>query len=320
MTHFVPIPPDNEFWRPKLKELSLFDMNGTASISVWRVSPHWKLKVRSRNPRFVAQAYSTQGDLTSFYLRGLIAGDEVAVFDLDDKQQTAWLPIKFVAGDRQVSNRDSGNLPRSKHKENFILDAYGAEQRHPPIKEADWLREVEAAIEKMRRNQVGQIVTDAVRVTVMIRPTILTLAVGETKAERIEPGNENSDTFIVFTPQEWKGLLPSTSADETLLHELCHVVDQMFANYLDHSGDGLQFDRAEFFAITVTNVYSSMVGRPLRADHRGHRPMPSLYANASNGAAKFRANHDRNFTTISTRLPTVARNLASVSAPWNPFK
>src|SRR5262245_49350309 len=30
MTHFVPIPPDREYWVPKLRELSLFDKNATA--------------------------------------------------------------------------------------------------------------------------------------------------------------------------------------------------------------------------------------------------------------------------------------------------
>ena len=34
MAHFVPIPPDREYWVPKLSELSLHDPNGTAAIAV----------------------------------------------------------------------------------------------------------------------------------------------------------------------------------------------------------------------------------------------------------------------------------------------
>jgi len=63
------------------------------------------------------------------------------------------------------------------------------------------------------------------------------------------------------------------SPDEALLHELVHCLRRMRtwscpSNYLDNSSVSDGFDNVEeFYAILITNIYSSESGRTLRRDH-----------------------------------------------------
>jgi len=306
MTHFVPIPPGPNYQVPRLKELSLFDKNGTASISVWGMPANATVEAEN-NPRFVAAPYRTSGDLTSFYLRGLVAGDRIAVQLADGRFWTAWLPIKFAAGDKHAKERKDGTLPRSRHMSNVILDAHGSEQRHPPVSEHDWLAGVESALGKIRANPVGRMITSSIVRDITIHPFI--------------PSEINANSSILFTAQIFAGNnAPGARPDEVLFHELCHVLERNFDGYFDFPADTLEFDDSDFFTVMATNVYASVAGRPLRADHHEFNPMIALYRDPATGVAQLKTNHTVNFRSIKTRMPAVARALSGAPAVWNPFR
>ena len=305
MAHFVPIPADREYWVPKLRELSLLDPNGTAALSVWGLPPNSTVEAED-NVGFVAQAYRKVGDLTSFYLRGLVAGDKIAVMQ-GTTQQTAWLLIKAVVGDHRAKQRAAGTLPRSRHKDTFILDPHGALQRHPPIAEDAWLEAIEREIATIRRNPIGMLITGSITKDVTFRPWI--------------PAEQNANSGVVFSPQAFYGnTAPSSRPDEVLFHELCHVLENDFSGYTNNTTDGLDFSGSDFFTVTATNMYSRIAGRPLRADHATVNLMPALYANPTNGVATFKTNHAANFASVKARMPAVFRALGNSVSTWNPFR
>jgi hypothetical protein len=303
MPHFVPIPPDKEYWVPKLTELSLFDPNATASIAVWGMPDNSEVKAEN-NYQFVAEEYRKQGDLRFFYLRGLKAGDRIAAFLPNGGAQfTGWLPIKFVQGDHYAKQRAAGALPRSQHKSNFILDPHGSTQRFPAVPEDVWLRTVDETILKIRGNPIGRQVLGGLVREITIAPFI--------------PSYENANSAVSFTPQSFRGTHPGDRADEILFHELVHVLENNFGGYTDNPTNGLLYSPADFLTVTATNLYSSIEGRPLRKDWAGFLAMPDPYAS---NAASFKAAYTANFASIKARLPAYLQVFANSSAAWNPFK
>ncbi|MBV8188092.1 MAG: hypothetical protein JO339_12695, partial [Alphaproteobacteria bacterium] len=82
-------------------------------------------------------------------------------------------------------------------------------------------------------------------------------------------------------------------ADEVLLHEFIHVLDNEYSQYIDAMG--FQFDGTDFLSVNATNVYSSLLGRRLRLDHHGSLAMPNdpYVINPRQHFDDFRANYDR---------------------------
>lgn len=303
MPHFVPIPPDKEYWVPKLTSLSLPAKNGTAAIGVWGVPANSEVRAKN-NDVFVSEEYRKTTDLRFFYLRGLKGGDEIAAFDPTGTQVTAWLSIKSVAADHWALQRAAGTLPKSKLKPNISLDPLGAEQRHPPVPESMWLRTVDDTITKINGNPLGKSVLGG-----LISP----ITIG-TYIQR----DQNANSAVIFTPQSFQGeTRPGAKADEILFHEFVHLLESNFSGYSNHPTDGLHFDGADFLTVTATNLYASIEHRPLRKDHWGFDPMPAGYAAS---AASFRAAYTANFNSIKSRLPAYWAVFAASSAAWNPFK
>jgi hypothetical protein len=302
MAHFVNIPVPRNPGDHGISELSLKDPNGTCAVGVWGMPAGSKVKAEA-NHSFVAGEYkSHHPEVRFFYLRGLRAGDNIAAFLPAGGQYTSWLPIKFVRGDHHAKQRKTGTLPRSIHKSNFILDPHGAEQRKPPVKEADWTKAIEANLAKIKGNHLGAAILALITKDITIAPFI--------------SSELNANSSVTFTPQQWPGNGAGNRADEVLLHELIHVVDSNFSGYADQT-DGLQWDKSDFLTVTVSNMYSSMIGRPLRKDHHGFRTMPDGYRLMP---AVFKTAQAANFTNVKTRLPGLFNTLASSIAPWNPFK
>jgi hypothetical protein len=304
MAHFVNIPAPKNPGDHGISELSLKDPNGTCGIGVWGMPAGSSVKAED-NPRFVAGEYkSGNKEVRAFYCRGLKAGDNIAAFLPTGERYTSWLPIKFVRGDHFAKQRKAGTLPRSVHKANFILDPHGAEQRKPPVKEADWTKQIEANLAKIKGTFVGVAVLNAITKDITIAPYL-------------KP-DDNANSAVTFTPQQWPGNANGNRADEVLLHELVHVLESNFSGYVDHPTDGLNWDKTDFLTVTVANVYSSSIGRPLRKDHHGfvskmpdgYRLLPAIYKTAQ--AA--------NFTSAKSRLPGFYATMAAINAPWNPFK
>lgn len=302
MAHFVHVPVPRNPGDHGISELSLKDPNGTCAIGVWGMPA--KSTVRAEdNPRFVAGEYHRTSEVHCFYLRGLKAGDNIAAFLPTGERYTSWLPIKFVRGDHLAKQRKAGTLPRSIHKSNFILDSHGSEQRKPPVKEADWTKAIEANLAKIKGNHIGATVLAALTKDITIVPFL--------KAER------NANSAVSFTPQQWPGTAAGNRADEVLLHELVHVLESNFGGYTDHPTDGLKWDKSDFLTVTVSNMYSSMISRPLRKDHHGFTTMPDGYRALP---SVFKVAQATNFTSVKTRLPAFYNAMAAINAPWNPFK
>lgn len=302
MAHFVHIPVPKNPGDHGISSLSLKDANGTCAIGVWGM-PAKSTVQASDNPRFVAGKYHQVGHVQCFYLRGLKAGDEIAAFLPTGERYTSWLPIKFVRGDHLAKQRKAGTLPRSAHKSNFILDSHGSLQRKPAVKEADWTKAVEANIAKIKANAIGAGILGGLVRDITITPHI--------------SSELNANSAVNFTPQQWNGNAAGNRADEVLLHELIHVLENNFSGYADNPADGLKWDDSDFLTVTVTNMYQSMLGRPLRKDHHGFNVLP---ANYKTNPATFKAAQAANFTSVQTRLPAYFRIWAASSAPWNPFK
>jgi hypothetical protein len=108
--------------------------------------------------------------------------------------------------------------------------------------------------------------------------------------------------------------LPGDDAGEVLLHELVHALRQM-SGLLDPYPMERGFDtQEEFFAVLVTNIYTSERGRfrQLRADH--------------GTSALFEPQEwstDREYRALTYAVvisqPSLVRRLARVRAPFNPF-
>lgn len=107
---------------------------------------------------------------------------------------------------------------------------------------------------------------------------------------------------------------PGYDPAEMLLHELVHALREMSGreNTLPM---GRGFDtREEFFAILVTNIYSSERGRfrPLRADHgRGNLVDPQVWRDD--------AEIQTLILNFSYSNPSLTHRLARVQTAFNPF-
>jgi hypothetical protein len=133
---------------------------------------------------------------------------------------------------------------------------------------------------------------------------------------RIAP-DLNANSAVNYTPQQWKGNAAGNRSDEVLVHELIHVLENNFGGYVDNPADGLKWDGSDFLTVTVSNMYQSLIGRPLRKDHHGFSTLPPNYA--TNPAA-YKAAQIANFNSVKTRLPAFYNAWAASSAGWNPFK
>jgi hypothetical protein len=78
---------------------------------------------------------------------------------------------------------------------------------------------------------------------------------------------------------------------------------------------------ADFFSVTASNVFSSVISRPLRKDWAGEfAQMPATYAAGAAGAGRFRTFQDANFTDFKSRKGSIFTRLSGVTAAWNPFR
>lgn len=303
MAHFVQIPVPKNPGDHGISTLSLKDPNGTCAIGVWGMPAGSKVEAAD-NPRFLAGKYHTVGHVQCYYLRGLKAGDEIAAFLPTGERYTSWLPIKFVKGDHLAKQRAAGTLPRSAHMNNFILDSHGSLQRKPPIKEEDWTKAVENNIATIKANPIGAGVLGGFMRDITISPRIAS--------------SLNANSAVNYTPQQWKGDRAGNRSDEVLLHELIHALENNFSGYVNSASDDLRWSGTDFLTVTVTNMYSSLNGRPLRKDHNiDFAPLTPAYA--SNPAA-YKAAQIANFRSVGARLPAFYNAWAASSAGWNPFK
>lgn len=198
-----------------------------------------------------------------------------------------------------------------KQNPNITLDGTKATERKPPIHPAEWVRRTQATFDTICSSALGRQIVQGRRKKTTVEP-FLTDALDASAIATSE------GEFISFTADNFDGKSePGCRADEMLLHELIHGAENHFGLYDDVASEPLKYHRSDFLTVIGTNVYSSSLGRGLRADHDKFRPMPPPYA-ADPGEHErvWHGNYQKAFNN-NRALFNLFRNQP---AAWNPFK
>ena len=123
-----------------------------------------------------------------------------------------------------------------------------------------------------------------------------------------------SAVVIRFTPKLFDNPTGAGDrADEALLHELVHAVRYMHGQARCRSSAGHMDSEEEVIAITITNMYSSELARPLRAHHHG-------YSALATSPAEFIKKFEKELLAFWFAQKSMCRELAELEQPWfNPF-
>jgi hypothetical protein len=204
----------------------------------------------------------------------------------------------------------AGTLPNSRNSSRISFYPFGSRQAYYPIPETDWIAKVEAALDKINRNEVGRAVLRNITKNVIIYPYL-----SWAKNATTSTFSDKAWTQVMINPKRWDGLFePGCSADEILLHELVHVIENVQGGYENRWG--FMFDDKDFLTINATNVYSCMLGQALRKDHHGYMPLPDEHF--SNPQLHYEQQRP-NYGLAVRRLPGFVGVLQSVRGFWNPF-
>src|SRR5262249_34525986 len=191
---------------------------------------------------------------------GLRTGDQIAIFrdsSIGSPDPTNWVQhsaavtVDKITADRYAQALVAGTLP--KYAGNFNIELYpvGALQPTPPLREQAWLGAVVKTLDTINANPLGRAILGLIKSRVVIHPWV--------------PPYANALSDVTFTPQSWKGDRAGNRADEVLLHEFIHILDNNDSGYIN--ANKFEFDTTDFLSINATNVYSCLLGRGLRKDH-----------------------------------------------------
>jgi hypothetical protein len=305
--------------------LAVNSSDGTFQVAVVGKQPGWMFKFdKVRSP--ILKRLKTIGGVEFWSFTGLVAGDKLTLHDPSTKtDKSYWLSITTVTADRHESQRANGTLPRSKIFNSVLLDAFGAEQRQPSIKESEWLSATETALRLLSVNAAGKVLTQSLffapnseEITICADPMNWT-------SSKIDAGRQTRGKTLVITPQNFTGRFPGEYPDAVLFHELCHVLEYGYDGYAASANSktnehNLNFGTGDFFSITASNIYLSIAHRKLRADWSTEREMPLTYSNKNTGAANFARDFSSHFDSFARRQPHMRIAFAGIHAPWNPFR
>jgi hypothetical protein len=130
---------------------------------------------------------------------------------------------------------------------------------------------------------------------------------------------------IDYYPWEWHqigGGRPGAARDEILLHELVHayMIQRGLSSIRNlqrarYARRLRRFDIVDdFFAIMITNVYSSECGRPIRRDHQGfqalNRNAMSIISDPRFGPL---------FNALAKGAPDLVKELRAIDTAFNPW-
>ena len=127
-----------------------------------------------------------------------------------------------------------------------------------------------------------------------------------------------SDVSIEFTSQDYLSTqsLPGGMPDEVLLHELVHALRMqkamLLCTWMDRDFDA----KEEFFAIMITNIYSSECGRPLRANHNGKT---LLSRDLSDEKAYVKA-YEPEIKALRSEMGAFCAALGAINTKFNPLR
>jgi hypothetical protein len=134
-----------------------------------------------------------------------------------------------------------------------------------------------------------------------------------------------SDSTIEFTPSMFQtsGMPPGvrqmitsgSRRDEILFHEMTHASHHM-AGKLNRSDAPPGFgSKEEFWAVMMTNIYSSGWNRPLRKNHQGHHFISLQDANA------LYAQYNSMIDWMCRDMPALTQGVADLAwIPFNPLR
>lgn len=130
---------------------------------------------------------------------------------------------------------------------------------------------------------------------------------------------------IDFFPWEWHNIgggLPGAARDEILLHELVHAYMIQRGLSSIRNLHRVRFARRvrrfdivdDFFAIMITNVYSSETRRPIRREHHGFRPLNrnAMSIISDPRFAPF-------FASLAQAAPDLVAGLRTIDTDFNPW-
>jgi hypothetical protein len=320
MAHLLPWPlPPNE-WVPSFTNFSIGTVDGTTMVGAWIQRPppfddsHYCVGIEGSD-RVDSTMYTVPGkpDCVAFKLRGCRGGDNIALYINADHGSTPpkaprwvrfseFVTVNSVTADSWQAKAASGTLPTATQNSKIKFYPFGSMQHNPPIPEADWMSEVQKTLDQICKNSVGEAVVKGVVNDTIIYPYI--------------KSDKQAWSDVRFTPQNFYGsIAPGSSADEILLHELVHVVENNSDGYND--GSGFKFDEADFLTINLTNVYACLLGRGLRKDHAGYNFLPQEYFD---NPKKHYDTFKDNYKKAERNVPAIIAKVKAGSNLWNPFK
>lgn len=146
-----------------------------------------------------------------------------------------------------------------------------------------------------------------------------------TPTELLRNPGQGAGSTIEYWPWEWHqigGGRPGAARDEILLHELVHAYMIQRGISSIRNLHRARFARRvrrfdivdDFFAIMITNVYSSECGRPTRREHHGFRPLNrnAMSIISDPRFAPF-------FTALAGAAPDLVTQLRSIDTAFNPW-
>lgn len=326
MAHLVPNPPPAGYQSPRLTQFSITSANGEAEILAWGLGPSpsdWEYTVSTAggwDAHIVCNiGPGPRPDLAAFRLRGVNPGDTIALFrnansgtGQPEPQWVQWsgsVYVKNVSAAASITaDFMAGRVPQYHRHHNIKFYPYGAMQRNPPMDDTVWMNAVIATLETIAANSLGN--------------AILALVPGPTIIHPYIPSDVQAWSNVLFTPSNSAVEIgPGSRADEILLHELIHVIENNAGGYTDSGG--FFFAPADFLTVNGTNVYSCLLHRALRKDHgsgadndNGFRPLPQdLFVHPENHHTMF----IDNYRVARSNAPALYNTLANGSRLWNPF-
>lgn len=194
----------------------------------------------------------------------------------------------------------------------IILDGARAVERTTPIHPAEWVRRTQETFDILCGNALGRQIVMGRRRRVFVEPY---------RFDDLNAHSSSTAAFqsVLFTPHNFDSSQskPGCRADEILLHELIHLAENNYSAYGDVTGIRLEYARSDFLTVIGTNIYSSILGRGLRADHNEYKFMPSPFdADPSQHATAF---HD-NYGLVHKFQRGMFDLFKIQPAAWNPFK